>query len=414
MAVASRTLDVASLRRQFPALDQQMSGHPLVYLDSAATAQRPQVVLDAIIDYYRRDNANVHRGIYDLARRSTERYEAARRTVAHFLNAPDPSEVVWVRGTTEAINLVAASWGGSNVGEGDEIVLTLAEHHSNLVPWQMLAARTGCKLRFIGFDDRGRLSLADLDSLLGPRTKLVSVGHISNTLGMVNPVAEIARRAREVGARVLVDGAQAGPHLAADVQASGADFYAISGHKMGGPMGIGALWARRELLERMPPWQGGGEMISLVDWDWSTWAEVPHKFEAGTPNVAGAVGMAAAADFLLDLDREAVAAHERALTRYGLDVLGGVGGVRIFGPSDEHARVPVFSFDVEGIHPHDLATILDAEGVAVRAGHHCTQPLMRHLGVPATTRASCWIYTRPEELDRLAEGLRHAKELFGL
>lgn len=407
-------LDVSAVRRQFPALHQEMNGHPLVYLDSAATAQRPQAVLDATLDYYRRDNANVHRGIYELARRSTERYEDARHSVARFLNAPDPAEVIWTRGTTEAINLVASSWGDANVREGDEIVLTIAEHHSNLVPWQMLAGRTGARLRFIGLGDDGRLALDDLDELLGPRTRLVAVGHISNALGMVNPVAEIARRAHAVDALVLVDGAQAAPHLLADVQATGADFYAVSGHKMGGPMGIGALWARRELLEAMPPWQGGGEMISRVEWEWSTWAEVPHKFEAGTPNVAGAVGMAAAIDFLESMDSQALAAHERALTEHGLEVLGGVSGLRIFGPQDATERVPVFSFEVEGIHPHDLATILDTDGIAIRAGHHCTQPLMRHLGVAATTRASCWIYSLPQELERLAEGLRHAKGIFGV
>lgn len=407
-------LDVAAVRRHFPALHQDMSGHPLVYLDSAATTQRPEAVLDATLDYYRRDNANVHRGIYDLARRSTERYEDARRTVARFLNAPDAAEIVWTRGTTEAINLVTSSWGDANVGEGDEIVLSIAEHHSNLVPWQLLAARTGARLRFIGLGDDGRLALEDLDELLGPRTRMVAVGHISNALGMVNPVAEIARRAHAVGAVVLVDGAQAAPHLLADVQAAGADFYAVSGHKMGGPMGIGALWARRDLLEAMPPWQGGGEMISRVEFEWSTWAEVPHKFEAGTPNVAGAVGMAAAADYLDGFDRDALAAHERALTRHGLEVLGSVPGLRIFGPADAAERAPVFSFDLEGIHPHDLATILDTLGVAIRAGHHCTQPLMRRLGVAATTRASCWIYTLPEELERLAEGLHHAKGIFGV
>ncbi|HUH12088.1 MAG TPA: cysteine desulfurase [Longimicrobiales bacterium] len=415
--MATRTapaLDVAALRRQFPALHQEMSGHPLVYLDSAATAQRPEAVLDATVDYYRRDNANVHRGIYDLARRSTERYEDARRTVARFLNAPDAAEVIWTRGTTEAINLVAASWGDANVGEGDEIVLSVAEHHSNLVPWQLLARRKGARLRFIGLGDDGRLALSDLDELLGPRTKLVAVGHISNTLGMVNPVAEIARRAHAVGALVLVDGAQAAPHLMADVQAANADFYAVSAHKMGGPMGIGALWARRELLDAMPPWQGGGEMISRVEWEESTWAEVPHKFEAGTPNVAGAVAMAAMVDFLEALDGDALAAHERALTAHGLEVLGGVEGLRIFGPADAEERVPVFSFEVEGIHAHDLATILDTQGIAIRAGHHCTQPLMRHLGVAATTRASCWIYSLPEEMERLAEGLLQAKKIFGV
>jgi cysteine desulfurase/selenocysteine lyase len=400
--------DAAALRRRFPLLESS----DVVYLDSAATAQRPAEVIDAVSRFYRTDNANVHRGIYDLSRRATERFEEARATVAGFLNAPS-REVVWTRGTTESINLVASTWGEQSIGEGDEIVLTRLDHHSNIVPWQLLAARRGATIRYIEIDDDGRLRLDELDALLGDRTKLVAFNHISNSLGTVNPAAEIAARARAVGARVLVDGAQGAPHVPVDVQALGCDFYALSGHKMGGPMGIGALWARAELLESMPPYQGGGEMIDEVHDDSSTWALIPHKFEAGTPNVAGAVGMAAAVDFLAELGTDAVEAHERTLTEYGLERLGAVEGLRLFGPPTPEDRIAVFSFALEGVHPHDVATILDAENIAVRAGHHCTQPLMRRLGVPATTRASCWVYNTPEDIDKLATGLDKARAIFG-
>jgi cysteine desulfurase / selenocysteine lyase len=406
-------LDAARVRDRFPLLRPDDSGRRLVYLDSAATAQRPDVVLEAIGKFYRTENANVHRGIYELSRRATERFEGARTAMARFINAPDPAELVWTRGTTEAVNLVAATWGQDNVSAGDQIVLTLLEHHSNIVPWQLLARRVGATLRYVEIDEDGRLRLDHLAGLLTERTRLVAVGHVSNALGTVNPVAEIVERAHAVGALVLVDGAQSAPHLPVDVQALGCDFYVFSGHKMGGPMGIGALWARRELLEAMPPYQGGGEMIDMVHPDESTWAEVPHKFEAGTPNVGGAVGMASAAAFLEALGRDSVLAHERALVEHGLDRLGRVEGLRLFGPRDARDRIAVFSFALDGVHPHDVATILDAEGIAVRAGHHCTQPLMRRLGVPATTRASCYVYNTPEDLDRLAEGLEKARRIFG-
>lgn len=412
MAVVQNVLEPATVRAHFPALDQRVHGHPLIYLDSAATAQRPNAVLDAVRDFYERDNANVHRGLYELSRRATESFEAAREVVARFVGAAEPAELVWTRGTTEAINLVALTWGWANLREGDEIVVTMLEHHSNLVPWQLVAQRTGAKLRRVDIDDEGRLRLDQLDELLGERTRLVAVGHVSNALGTINPVREIVERAKAVGAKVLVDGAQGAPHHKVDVQALGCDFYALSGHKMGAPMGIGALWARRELLEEMPPWQGGGEMIETVELEHSTWAAVPHKFEAGTPNVAGAVGMAAAAEYIESLGYDAIAAHERALVRYGLERLSAVEGLRLFGPEDPEERTAVFSFALEGVHPHDVATILDAEGIAVRAGHHCTQPLMRRLGVPATTRASCWVYNTTDELDRLAEGLEAARRIF--
>ena len=407
------SFDPEQVRRRFPILVSYEGGERLVYLDSAATAQRPDAVLDAVTRFYRTENANVHRGIYDLSRRATDRFESARSTVAEFLNAAAPEEVIWTRGTTESINLVANTWGVENLGEGDEILLTRLDHHSNIVPWQLLAERVGAAIRYVDVDENGRLRLDQYDELLSERTGLVALNHASNALGTINPVAEIAERARAVGAAVLVDGAQGAPHLNVDVQALGCDFYALSGHKMGGPMGIGALWARRELLETMPPYQGGGEMIDQVEDERSTWAAVPHKFEAGTPNVAGAVGMAAAVGFLQELGSGAVEAHETRLVEYGLDRLTTVPGLTLFGPPDPDDRIAVFSFELDGVHPHDVATILDAEHVAVRAGHHCTQPLMRRLGVPATTRASCWVYNTTEDVDRLAEGLAKASEIFG-
>lgn len=406
-------LDAARVRRRFDVLREDADGERLVYLDSAATAQRPDVVLEAIAKFYRTDNANVHRGIYDLSRRATERFEGARAAVARFVGAPDAAEVVFTRGTTEAINLVASSWGPAHVAPGDEILLTRLEHHSDIVPWQLLAQRVGARIRYVDIDEEGRLRLDEYDELLGERTRLVALNHISNALGTINPVKEIVARAKAVGATVLVDGAQGAPHLPIDVQDLGCDFYALSGHKMGGPMGIGALWARRELLEAMPPYQGGGEMIDTVGEAESTWAEVPHKFEAGTPNVAGAVGMAAAIAFIESLGREAIQAHESGLVAYGLERLAAIDGLRVFGPRDPSERIAVFSFAMRGVHPHDVATILDAESIAVRAGHHCAQPLMRRLRVPATTRASCWVYNTEEDLDRLVDGLRKAADIFG-
>ena len=401
------------VRADFPILDQEVNGHPLVYLDNGATTQKPQPVLDAMRAYYELDNANVHRGMHELARRATDGYEGARVKVARFLNAGDTAEIVWTRGTTEAINLVAMTWGWTNLEPGDEILLTVMEHHSNLIPWQLLAQRTGAVLRFLDVDDEGKLRLDQMEALISRRTKLVAFNHVSNSLGTVNPVAGICEVAHAHGARVLIDGSQAAPHLDIDVQALGVDFYAISGHKMGGPMGIGALWARRELLEEMPPYQGGGEMIDLVELDRSTYAKVPHKFEAGTPHVGGAIGMGAAVDYIEAIGHEDIVAHERTLIEHGLEMLPTIDGLRLFGPLDPEQRAAVFSFTVDGIHPHDLATILDAEGVAIRAGHHCTQPLMRRLCVPATARASCWIYTTTDDLDRLADGIRRAQTIFG-
>jgi cysteine desulfurase/selenocysteine lyase len=407
------TLDVAALRRAFPTLDQEVNGKPLVYLDNAATSQKPRAVLEAVDAYYANDNANVHRGIHELSRRATVAYEEARAKVARFVNASDPSEIVWTRGTTEAINLVAAAWGLDGLREGDEILLTIMEHHSNLVPWQLLARRKGARLRYIELDDQGRLVLDDLPSLLNRRTRLVAFNHVSNALGTINPVKELVAAAHDVGALVLVDGAQGAVHLPVDVQDLGADFYAFSGHKMLAPTGIGALWARRDLLEAMEPYQGGGEMIEFVERDMSTWADVPHKFEAGTPNIAGAIGMGAAVDFLGSLDTAAVAAHERALLEYALERLRAVPGIRVFGPESPDERVAVLSFTLGDAHPLDVSTILDMEGIAVRAGHHCAQLAMKRFGVPATTRASFYLYNTRDEVDRLADALEIVRGIFG-
>ena len=405
--------DIQAVREQFPLLAQHANGHLLAYLDNAATTQKPQAVLDAVTRFYTEENANVHRGLYDLSRRATERYEESRRIAARFINAADASEIIWVRGTTEAINLVAMTYGWENVGEGDEIVLSVLEHHSNLVPWQLLAQRTGAKLRFIEIDDEGKLRYEQLDTLINERTKIVAVGHVSNALGTIHDIPYIVERAHAVGAKVVVDGAQGAPHLNIDVQELGVDFYSISGHKMLAPMGIGVLWGRRQLLDSMPPYHGGGEMIDRVDYNSSTYAPVPHKFEAGTPNAGGAVGLAAAMEFLENIGHDALEQHEQTLIRYGLERLNNVDGLRMYGPKDVESRTSVFSFTLEGIHPHDIATVLDAEGIAVRAGHHCAQILMRCLNVPATTRASCYLYNTTEEIDRLVDGLGVVRSYFG-
>ncbi len=406
-------LDPVAIRRDFPALMQEINGYPLAYLDNAATTQKPESVIRAIADYYRRDNANVHRGIYELSRRATEAFEGARSRVAGWIGAAEPAEVVWTRGTTESINLVASSWGGANLREGDEILISEMEHHSNIVPWQVIADRTGARLRFLPIDDEGRLQLDRLPSLLTERTRIAALTHVSNALGTINPIREIAPILRRNGTLLLVDGAQSVPHLRVDVSELGADFYAFSGHKMCGPTGIGVLWARRELLEAMPPYQGGGEMIRTVDYEGSTWAEVPHKFEAGTPNVAGAVGLAAAADYLAALDANAVAAHERDLVNLALDRLKSFPGLSVLGPGKTEDRIGVISFVLEHVHPHDVSTVLDAEGVAIRAGHHCTQLVMKRFRVPATTRASFYIYNTRDDVDRLMDGLESVRRLFG-
>jgi cysteine desulfurase/selenocysteine lyase len=413
MPATSSRLDQTALRAQFPTLAQEVGGYPLVYLDNAATSQKPRYVLDVLAAYYEHDNANVHRGIHELSRRATVAFEDARAKLANFIGAADSAELVWTRGTTEAINLVARSWGEDNLGEGDEILLSSLEHHSNIVPWQLVASRTGARLRYIEMDEQGRLILDDLSELLTERTRMVAISHISNALGTVNPVREIVEQAKKVGALVLVDGAQAVPHRRVDVQELGCDFYAFSGHKMCGPTGSGALWARRSLLESMPPYQGGGEMIRNVGREESTWAEIPHKFEAGTPNIAGAIALGAAADFLDEVGFDAIAEHERELLGYALERLDDLGGVRVYGPTDLNERSGVISFTMGDAHPHDISTILDSKGTAIRAGHHCAQLVMQHFDISATARASFYLYNSRDDVDRLVEGLASVKEIFG-
>jgi cysteine desulfurase/selenocysteine lyase len=413
--------DVNRVRADFPILERQVHGKPLVYLDNAATSQKPEAVIRSISEYYRHYNANIHRGVHTLAEEATAAYENARRKVGRFINAYRPSEVVFVRNTTEAINLVASSWGRTNVGEGDVIILSLMEHHSNLVPWQLLANATGARLEFIRLDPFGRLVLDDLDALLdkhGARVKLAATSGMSNVLGTINPIREIATRVHEAGALLLVDGAQSVPHLAVDVRALEADFLAFSGHKMLGPTGIGALWARKEILQAMPPYMGGGDMIKSVHLRESEWNEVPHKFEAGTPDIAQAIGLGVAVDYLSALGMDNVHAHEQTMVSYALDRLASVPNLRIYGPpASERGGVVTFNLAREGellIHPHDLASILDREGIAIRAGHHCAQPLMEHYGVPATARASFYVYNIESEVDALAEALIKAQSVFGL
>jgi len=406
-------LDVARLRADFPLLAQQENGHPLVYLDNAATTQKPQAVLDAIAEYYRTTNANVHRGAYDLAIRATEAYEAARAKLAAFVNAWAPEGVVFTRGTTEAINLVAGSYGRANVKAGDTVVVTAMDHHSNLVPWQILCQEKGATLRMVEITEDGRIDLADFGRALERRPKIVAFPYVSNALGTVNPAAQLTSLAHAAGAVVVVDGAQSTPHLKVDVQALDCDFYALSGHKMLGPMGSGALVAKPQLLEAMPPYHGGGEMISRVWDDHSTYNKIPHKFEAGTPNVEGAVGLAAAITYLEHVGRERIAEHEQSLAAAAIDKLTQIEGVTVYGPRGKSDRAGVVSFTYGDIHPHDIATILDQDGICIRAGHHCTQPLMRRLNVTATARASFYLYNELDEVDALAGALVKAGALFG-
>jgi cysteine desulfurase/selenocysteine lyase len=406
---ASATLDVHAIRKDFPILTREVYGKPLVYLDNAASTQRPQQVLDAIQHFYTTSNSNVHRGVHLLSQEATELYEGARKTLASFVGASS-EEIVFTRGTTEAINLVAFSYGRANVSTGDEIVVTHMEHHANIVPWQLLCQQTGAVLKVAPITDDGALDMEAFTALLGDRTKIVAVTHISNALGTVNPVAEIARLTHAAGAVLLVDGAQGAPHGTVDVKALGADFYALSGHKMYGPTGIGLLYGRRELLEAMPPWQGGGDMILSVTFEETTYNEAPFRFEAGTPNIAGAIGLAAAADYLQSLGLDAIAAHEADLLAYGTEVLSAVDGLRLIGTAPKKAGV--LSFVLDGIHPHDIGTILDREGVAIRTGHHCAQPVMERFGVAATARASLGVYTTREELDALVKALQAVREVF--
>lgn len=403
-------IDIERIRYDFPTLQQLSRGKPLTYLDSAASSHKPRAVIDAVAGFYRHDNANVHRGVHELSQRATEAFEGSRRSVQRFIGARSHREVVFTRGTTEAINLVANAWGRANLREGDEIVLTWLEHHSNIVPWQLIAEATGAVIRVVPIDDRGDLDIEAYGELLGPRTRIVAVGHVSNALGTVNPVRQMIRMAHDVGALVLIDGAQAVPHLRLDVADLGADFYAFSGHKLYGPTGIGILYGRLELLEAMPPWQGGGDMIRTVSFEGTRYAPPPSKFEAGTPHIAGAIGLGAAVRYLRGLDLAQAERHEAHILAYGTRLLEAIPGVRIVGKARH--KVAVLSFVVEGIHPHDLGTALDVEGIAVRTGHHCAQPAMQRLGVFATTRASLGLYNSCEDLDRLAEGLRKAIEVF--
>ncbi len=404
--------DVLALRREFPILQQEVNGHRLAFLDSAASSQKPRQVIECLEDFYRRYNANVHRGVYKLSEEATFAFERARGKVARFIGAASQREIIFTRNTTEAINLVAQSWGGSQLRPGDRILLTMMEHHSNIVPWQMLAQRTGAKLDYLNLDGEGRLALEELDTKLDERTRLVALTHQSNVLGTINPVRMIADRAHAVGALLLLDAAQSVPHMPVDVKSLGCDFLAFSGHKMCGPTGIGVLWGRRAILEAMPPFLGGGSMIKLVELEQSSYADLPARFEAGTPAIAEAIALGEAIDFLSTIGMEAIYRHEVELLDYALERLPHVPGLRLYGPKTSDARGGSLSFSLEAVHPHDIATILDGVGVAVRAGHHCTQPLHRYLDVPATTRASLYIYNLPEEIDRLITGLERARKLF--
>ena len=404
------TFDVARIRADFPILRRSVRGKPLVYLDNAATTQKPQSVIDRIVRYYTEENSNVHRGVHYLSEVATAAYEDARTTVKRFVNARDEKEVVFTRGTTEAINLVASSWGMTNLRAGDEVLITAIEHHSNIVPWQLLCERTGAVLRIAPVDDRGDVLLDDFRALLTDRTKLVAFGHASNALGTINPVKEMTSWAHDAGAIVLIDGAQGVPHLRVDVQDIDCDFYAFSGHKVYAPTGIGALIGRQSVLEAMPPYQGGGDMILSVSFEKTTYNALPYKFEAGTPHIEGVVGLASALDYVSAVGLDNIAAHEQELLHYATDRLLQIDGLRIIGTAREKAAV--ISFTLEGVHPHDIGTILDQEGIAIRTGHHCAQPLMMRFNVPATGRASFGMYNTKEEADALVTGLRKVIEVF--
>ena len=414
-AISSATLERTQVVRQdFPILRRVLpNGRPLVYLDNAATSQKPQSVLDAMDTYYRLYNANVHRGVHTLSEEATALYEGARAKVAHFINAPSDKQVIFTRGTTESINLVAYAWGRANLGPGDEVLITEMEHHANIVPWQILQAQLGFTLRYVPITDHGTLDLRTLPDLLTPRTRLFSFVHASNVVGTVNPVQELVAAARAVGAAVLIDGAQSAPHMPVDVQALDADFFVFSSHKMCGPTGIGVLYGKRELLEAMPPFMGGGDMIREVTMTGSKWNTVPYKFEAGTPSIAEAIGLGAAVDYLQQVGMAWIQAHERAITQYAYTRMAEVEGLHILGPAPD-ARGGLVAFTLEGVHPHDLSAILDRSGVAVRAGHHCAQPLHDRLGIHASARASFYLYNTLEEVDVLVQALHKAQEIFTL
>jgi cysteine desulfurase / selenocysteine lyase len=406
----SPILDVEKIRADFPVLKQTIHGKPLVYLDNAATAQKPLAVIEAIRKFHEVDCANIHRGVHELSQRSTAAYEETRSKTKRFLNARSRTELIFVRGTTEGINLVASSWGRKNIKAGDEIVISALEHHSNIVPWQILCEEKDAKLRVIPMNERGELILEEYEKLLNPRTRLVALAHVSNALGTINPAREMIAMAHRAGALALVDGAQAAPHMKVDVQALDADFYAFSGHKVFGPTGIGILYGKAKLLNAMPPYQGGGDMIRTVTFEKTTYADLPYKFEAGTPNIAGGIGLGAALDYMTDTGIDRIAAYEHELLLYGTEALARIPGLRMIGTARDKAAV--LSFVMEGIHPHDIGTVLDRQGIAVRTGHHCAQPVMDRFQVPATTRASLAFYNTPAEIDALAAGLDKVKELF--
>lgn len=401
--------DVARIRHDFPALHQEIHGKPLVYLDNGASAQKPRAVIDAISEFYAHDYANVHRAVHTLGERATQTYEAAREKARHFINARSPEEIIFVRGTTEAINLVAQSYGRNTLRAGDEVILTQMEHHSNIVPWQLLREQTGIVLRVVPIDDSGELILDELEKLFNRRTRLLTLTHLSNALGTINPVHRIIEMAHARNVLVLLDAAQAVPHLSVDMQALDCDFYAFSGHKLYGPSGIGVLYGKKDLLAAMPPYQGGGEMIRYVTFEKTEYADLPCKFEAGTPNIAGAVGLGAAIDYVSGIGLAAIAAHEQDLLAYATDRAVEVAGMRIVGTAREKASI--LSFELAGIHPHDIGTILDSEGIAIRAGHHCAMPVMRRFGVPATARASFGMYNTRDEIDALIAALHRAREV---
>jgi cysteine desulfurase/selenocysteine lyase len=408
----SKTIDWGTLRKDFPILDQQVHGKPLIYLDNAATSQKPRAVIDALVHYYERDNANVHRGIHELSNRSTTAYEAARTRVAKFINAKSPDEIIFTRGTTEGVNLVANAWGSKHLKAGDVIVLTELEHHSNLVPWQLLAQRTGAKIAYIPINgDEAVLDLSKLDSLLTTQVKFLSMVHISNSMGTVNPVAEICARAHKLGITTLVDGAQSAGHLPVDVQAIGCDFFVFSGHKICGPTGIGAVYGRQEVLEAMPPYQGGGEMILTVGYDKTEFKHAPHRFEAGTPDISGPIGLHVAMDYLDAIGRENIWKHDQELANYAYEKLAALNHIRLFGPKQN--RAGLVSFLLKDVHAHDVVTLADQAGVALRGGHHCTQPLMHKLGVESTARASFYFYNTKAEVDAFVDVIKEIQKFFG-
>ena len=410
-SVVSTAMDVERIREDFPALKQSIHGRPLVYLDNAATAQKPLAVIETIRGFYEVDCANIHRGVHELSQRSTAAYEETRAKAKRFVNARSKNELIFVRGTTEGINLVASSWGRPNIKPGDEIIISALEHHSNIVPWQILCEEKEARLRVIPMNGRGELILEEYEKLLGPRTRMVAVGHVSNALGTVNPIRQIIEMAHRAGALTLVDGAQAAPHMRINVQALDSDFYTFSGHKVFGPTGIGILHGKTKLLEAMPPYQGGGDMIRTVTFERTTYNDLPYKFEAGTPNIAGGIGLGAALDYASKIGLDRIAAYEHELLAYGTEALSQIPSLQIIGTAREKAAV--LSFVMEGIHPHDIGTVLDRQGIAVRTGHHCAQPVMDWFHIPATTRASFAFYNTPSEVDALVDGLKKVQEVFG-